>query len=133
MPETPEILFYQAYSALALTLAGRKCECGALLVRDVARVSDENGHVSYYIFFDRAQNITCRTTDRDMAVMTCPLGCRALDHYIALRPRGLLPDGFKTKHFFRKISQTKGGKMSISWSAQNIGKGPLADVSKKGK
>ncbi|KAJ1439739.1 hypothetical protein B484DRAFT_427600 [Ochromonadaceae sp. CCMP2298] len=110
-PTRPQDRLKPMRDALALTLAGRICECGALLAGDVARVSDENGHVSYHIFFDRAKNITCRTTDRDMA--------------------GVLTDVHKSQHFFSKISQTKGGKINISWSAQNIGKGPLPDVSKK--
>ncbi|KAJ1442884.1 hypothetical protein B484DRAFT_389849 [Ochromonadaceae sp. CCMP2298] len=104
MPDTPETIFYKTFSSVAICLAGRKCEVVEFKVGDVVRVSDENGAASYHIFFDRSKNTSNRTSDREMA---------------------------KDKKLFRKISVTKGGKMTMSWQAQNIGKGPCADVSKK--
>jgi integrase len=133
LPDIADNMFYKCYVSIGLAMAGRKCEVVDVRVGDVVRVVDENGFVTYHLYFDRTKNTSARDTDRDMCVVACPKGVSAIEKYVALRPAGPLDFAQKKMRFFRKIATTKGGKMSIGWKAQNIGKGPCSEVTKKGK
>jgi hypothetical protein len=114
-------------------MAGRKCEVVDVKVGDVVRVVDENNRITFHVYFDRSKNCSARDSDRDICVVVCPKAVSALEKYIALRPAGLLDLVQKKMRFFRKIATTKGGKMTVGWKAQNVGKGPCSEVTKKGK
>ncbi|KAJ1404820.1 hypothetical protein B484DRAFT_218492, partial [Ochromonadaceae sp. CCMP2298] len=131
LPDIADNMFYKCYVSIGLAMAGRKCEVVDVRVGDVVRVVDENGFVTYHLYFDRTKNTSARDTDRDMCVVACPKGVSAIEKYVALRPAGPLDFAQKKMRFFRKIATTKGGKMSIGWKAQNIVKGPCSEVTKK--
>jgi hypothetical protein len=122
-----------AYATVALAFAGRKCEVVDCKVGDFSRVTDENNKATYHIYYDRSKNSEAMDTDREMCVVNCTLGIAALDRYIALRPAGLLTAEHKSKRFFRRIADGKGGALTMGWKAQSIGKGPCSEVSKKSK
>jgi hypothetical protein len=66
-----------------------------------------------------------------MAVINGHLEVRTLDAYIATRPAGPVGEVEKAKKFFRKISSTAGGKLKMSWAAQNVGKSSLANIGRE--
>jgi integrase len=129
MVDTPEILFCKAYATIAVIMAGRGCEVGNVRVGDVSRVQDGEGGAAFHVAFERSKQLSTRSSDRELAVLTCPYGVAALDRYIDTRPRGVPTDEQKRLKFFRRIARpTAAGKLKMSWSAQNIGKGKMAEV-----
>jgi hypothetical protein len=78
LPITPTHALWQTFAAVGTAIAGRSCEIANLSFKDVKRVTDEDGILAYHIEFDRAKKQTS-TSEREVAILKCPLGVAALE------------------------------------------------------
>jgi hypothetical protein len=79
LPITPTHALWHAFAAVGTAIAGRSCEIASLCFKDVKRVTDEDGILAYHIEFDRAKKQTSNTSEREVAILKCPLGVAALE------------------------------------------------------
>ncbi|KAJ1431441.1 hypothetical protein B484DRAFT_478939 [Ochromonadaceae sp. CCMP2298] len=86
LPITPTHALWHAFAAVGTAIAGcGDCDRRSLLrdreplLQGCQALTDEDGIFAYHIEFDRAKKQTSTTSEREVAILKCPLGVAALE------------------------------------------------------